>query len=303
MRNIITLALLLLVTSAFAQQKEVLLINKKFSASSFDQLDVATTGGSIRVTGDAGKEASVEVILRPNGNARNAGTDLKKLFEEQYDLELGVQNNKLIAKAKRKSTRGNNPLSVSFVVSVPRKTNTELKTSGGSIALSNLEGNQQFTTSGGSLSIEKVTGNITGTTSGGSIAASDSRGKLALTTSGGSISASNITGDLKAHTSGGSIKLDNTEGTVDASTSGGSITASLNKVTNAVQLRTSGGSVRITLPKGGYNLDLKGTRVNVDKLDNFSGSTKRDALVGTVNGGGHAIAASTSGGTVNLSWQ
>lgn len=321
MRNFITFILLLLFTSVSAQQKEVTLVNKKFTASSIKNLEVQTSGGSIRVNGDAGSEASVEIILNPNGNSRKSGKDLKTIFEEEYDLDLDVRSGKLIAKATRKSSKGNNPLSVSFRISVPAKTATQLKTSGGSIALSNLEGDQDFATSGGSLSIENLKGNITGKTSGGSIKATDCLGKLTLatsggslqlqrlsgnitaTTSGGSITANQIVGTLDARTSGGSIRLDDSEGAISASTSGGSITASLNKVTNPLQLKTSAGSIRLTLPKGGYNLDLRGTRVNADRIDNFSGSVKKEAINGSINGGGYAIAASTSGGTVSLSWQ
>jgi hypothetical protein len=47
-------------------------------------------------------------------------------------------------------------LSISFKVFVPKNTSTDLSTSGGSISLTNLTGEQKFSTSGGSLNIDNV---------------------------------------------------------------------------------------------------------------------------------------------------
>ncbi len=66
---------------------------------------------------------------------------------------------------------------------------TKLRTSGGSISLINLNGEQDFSTSGGSLHVEKMSGKIDGSTSGGSIHVSDSKDEIDLRTSGGSIEA------------------------------------------------------------------------------------------------------------------
>ena len=303
-----------------AQQKNLSYTQKKFSASSIKSLDVSTIGGSIRVDGTTG-EASVEVILNPNGNKFSRSEDLKSVFEKEYDLELGVQGGTLVAKVKRKSGRsGNNPVSVSYVIHVPTKVTSQVKTAGGSITMNNLTGDQNFATSGGSLTLTNLNGNINGRTSGGSITAKSSKGNIQISTSGGSItmeqlngtivaktSGGSITGKqvigkLNASTSGGSVNLQNAEGDIQAATSGGSVTASLTKVTNPVKLSTSAGSINLSLPKGGYDLDLSGNKVNIDNLQNFSGSSKRDKVKGSVNGGGHAVTASTSAGSVNINW-
>jgi DUF4097 and DUF4098 domain-containing protein YvlB len=65
--------------------------------------------------------------------------------------------------------------------------------------------------------------NIDVRTAGGSIKGTDINGKVAARTSGGSIRFGKVTGDLKVHTSGGSIALDDVKGDADAQTSGGSI--------------------------------------------------------------------------------
>lgn len=283
MRYMTTLTFFLLFSYALAQQNDVTYINKSFSAAAIKSIEVQTSGGSIHVEGNNGLEALVEVVLNPNGNQNRSTKDLKTIFEGEYELELEIKNSNLVAKATRKNNRGNNPLSVSFRISVPTKMDTDLKTSGGSIAISNLDGNLSFATSGGSLSIKNVKGNIDGKTSGGSI------------------SASNASGTVNLGTSGGSIQLSGLEGEVNARTSGGSISASFDKVTGPIDLSTSGGSVKIVVPKGGYELNLKGTSVNKPSGD-FVGADKRNSVTGKVNGGGKAINASTSGGSVSLTW-
>jgi len=98
------------------------------------------------------------------------------------------------------------------------------------------------------------------------------------------------------------MNLDNICGELDASTSGGSIKANILKLEGDLSLRTSGGSISTTLPGDlGLDLDLKGNNVVV-QLQNFTGETKRNSVVGSMNGGGHQVSMRTSGGTVRLNW-
>ncbi|SFS92797.1 DUF4097 family beta strand repeat-containing protein [Sphingobacterium wenxiniae] len=317
--SLLTASLILWVSFLVAQQKEVTYVEKDFTASTVQKLEASTSGGSIKVEGGNNSKATVAVILSPNGNSRTKGGDLQTLFEKEYDLELEVKNGVLVAKAKRKNNRGNNPLSVSLRISVPKKIASDINTAGGSITLNNLEGNQNFQTAGGSLTLSQLAGNIKGQTAGGSIRLADSQGDIGVTTaggsirldnirgtisantSGGSITAKDVSGTLTASTSGGSISLDACEGNIQAGTSGGSINASVTKVTKSLQLSTSGGSVRIAVPKGAYDVDLHGSRVDLAGGD-FNGTKTKKSIQGKLNGGGSSITASSSSGSVALSW-
>ncbi len=139
-------------------------------------------------------------------------------------------------------------------------------------------------------------------TSGGSISLMDIEGSANARTSGGRIKVESITGDIDVRTSGGSISLEGINGSVDASTSGGSINAEVTSPNKFIDLRTSGGSITVTVPKGrGYNLDLDGNRVRAD-LENFKGEIEKDEVKGSLNGGGVRIKARTSGGSVRLNY-
>lgn len=322
-RLIILSAFIASYLAAIAQQQDFVLESKTFHSSEIKKLISSSPGGYIHVEGTTDGTAVVEVILNPNGNLlrKNKG-DLKELFEKEYNLDLSVKNTVLTAHAEQKKrfSNSNNSLSVSFRIKVPNSTDTELKTAGGSIKLANLEGNQLFQTSGGSLQLSNLSGQINGKTAGGSIKINDGKGHIILSTSGGSIQLQNISGQAEVKTSGGSIKakqiqgvliaktsggsinLEDCEGALEAHTSGGSINASMKKLTDDLKLSTSAGSINLKLPDAGYNLYLKGSRVNVSNKDRITGNITKKSIKGTFKEGGYAISASTTAGSVNVSF-
>lgn len=311
------------VTTSNDNGNALLLTKKTYPVSSIQAVNVSTSGGSISVMGDANQEASVEMYVNSNKGKKLSKKEIQEIIVEEYDIEIEQRNGVLHAHAKKKSNLSwNNALSISFKIHTGKQTTTEVSTSGGSIQLANLTGKQNFKTSGGSLKIENLKGEINGKTSGGSIKAYNTQGTINLRTSGGSITLENLDGNILASTSGGSITGNQIKGTlnaktsggsinlndlsckINASTSGGSVTVGINKIAGDVQLSTSAGSVNLTLPSNiSADLNLKGSRVNTNGLVNFSGSNKKGKLLGSINGGGTSIYASTSAGNVNLKFQ
>lgn len=301
----------------------ILLTKNTYPVSSVQDLRVSTSGGSIDVAGDATQEAVIEMYVKPNNNRNLSKGEIQEILDRDYEIRIEQRGGTLEAYAKqRNNLNWRNSVSISFKVRTGNKVTTDLTTSGGSIKLVNLSGTQNFKTSGGSLEVENMDGNITGRTSGGGIRAYNSKGTINLSTSGGSIKMEGLNGDIDvstsgggieghsirgsliAKTSGGSIDLENLICSVNASTSGGSLTAVLNELPGEVRLSTSAGSVNLTLPQNtGANLDLKGFNVNVDGLANFQGSNSKGKLNGSINGGGANVQASTSAGSVNLTFR
>lgn len=340
-RNLLILAWALLVSIASQGQseKDKPYVTKNFSNSALNALTVETSGGSISVTGGETSGFRVEMYVRPNNNWNGKQDFSKEEIEdrlEDFDILIGTEGNKVIATAKRKNNGNwnNKGVSIGFKVYTPRKITTNLKTNGGSISMSSLNGEQNFSTSGGSLKVDDLDGIIRGrtsggsieaskcskdivlTTSGGSIRANDLTGNVNLTTSGGSIDLDNLNGDIRAHTSGGSVKGDGIKGKLDAGTSGGSVrlanvSGSLKASTSAgaievsmlslgeyVNLSTSAGSVRVTMPLDkGLDLNLRGSKVSIP-LKNFDGNAEKNRVSGKMNGGGVPVTLSASSGSV-----
>jgi formylmethanofuran dehydrogenase subunit D len=313
---------------------------KSLSAESIEQVKVQTPGGSIVVEAVSPSEARVEVYIRSGKWKENLSKEeIKKRLDEDYELTVTVAEKKLVAIAKNKSKKMNwkNALSISFKVFVAKNISTDLSTSGGSINLTGVSGNQRFITSGGSLTVANVSGKINGTTSGGSISVSNSSDEIELTTSGGSISAANCTGKIKLTTSGGSLKLDELSGDIEANTSGGNIngsniggtlssntsggnihldmlTCSLDAATTGgnisigikelgkyIKLNNSGGNIELEMPKGkGLDIDFSASKINTNGLENFTGRSEKGIMKGTLNGGGIPVALKSTSGNISF---
>jgi hypothetical protein len=329
------------IASRAQDKNEVPFLTKSFANESIKNVEAETSGGSITVMGVPAGQARVEVFVWPNDN-RNSNSmskeEIQKRLDEDYKLTVSVANNKLttIAEAKNKIRNWKHALSISFKIYVPGEVSTELTTSGGSIHLADLTGNQHFTTSGGSLHADKLKGKIKGRTSGGSIHAKDCDDDIDLSTSGGSIEADNCTGKIRLVTSGGSLHLNNLNGVIDATTSGGSVHGELIKgeleahtsggnidleklscslVTSTsggsidveiielgkyAKISNSGGNIDVELPNKGLDLKVKGSKIKTNNLSNFSGSVEDEKLDGKLNGGGVPVTITANSGRVSL---
>jgi len=344
MKKFFFLTLITALSIAVVAQNKEPYMTKSLSSESVKSTEVQTSGGSISVTGVSSTgETKVEVYISSNMGRENtlSKEEIEKRLQK-YDLNISVSNNKLtaIAKPKERNMNWDKGLSISFKVFVLKNISTDLSTSGGSISLANLTGDQKFSTSGGSLHIDNVGGNIDGRTSGGSIEVENSRDDIELTTSGGSIKANNCNGKLRLTTSGGSLDLKDLKGDIKASTSGGSVNGrnisgelithtsggsihlydlacsleasnsgggidiEIKELGKYVKVSNSGGHIDLQLPKNkGVDLDLSGGRIKTDQLGNFDGNIDDNSLQGKLNGGGVPVRVRSSSGRISLAFK
>ena len=208
-----------------------------------------------------------------------------------------------------------------YTVRVPKKSEANLKTDGGSInardvignlkantsggrmIFAHLEGELDGQTSGGAIEVEDCNGPIAVETSGGHIRVAQGRGSLNAQTSGGAIEVRNFTGDTEVRTSGGGLVLEKVAGKLVGKTSGGGIKASIPRpVVGDVKLGTTAGSIDIAVPSdAGLTIDAK-TSVGqvVSTLSIQPAQTNRETLHGTLNGGGKSVRLETSAGNITI---
>jgi hypothetical protein len=279
------------------------------------QLELATSGGNIDVTGYEGKSVEVAfVVSKNNGDVIEMTLDeLQKyasfqIRKEGHTLSIVVDE---IFKSN---------ISVGFIVRTPHQTTCTVSTSGGNLSMDDLTGDQKLETSGGNISLRKINGKCNAETSGGNIELEAIVGESNVSTSGGNIHASSIEGNLNAETSGGNIVVENQKGNTDVSTSGGNIhlagltgsvaarTSGGNvhaenlRIAQGLRLETNGGSIDCKLAKGlGMDLDLNGSDIQVD-LVNFTGTKTSEQVIGKMNGGGIPIRIHSPGGSLELSF-
>lgn len=284
-------------------------VTKTFTVAAGGKLDVATAGGGIRIR--TGGSDQVKVVAHEHiraGSDAEADEVLKGL-----ELTIGQTAAGVSAVAKYPTTQhlwhfGSwPPVQVDFEVVVPARYSVDLRTSGGGIEVSDLEGTALARTSGGSIELGRITGKVEAETSGGSISLAGCEADARMDTSGGSIRSGKIAGRAEIHTSGGSITLDGIGGgALSAHTSGGNVTATFTSApASDCSLSTSGGNVHVRVPPGaGFELDAatSGGSVQVDgvTITLSHGALGKSRVTGRVGSGGPALKLRSSGGNVRL---
>lgn len=261
-------------------------VTKSFNVTSGGALTMNVERASIEVATHKSETIDIKVIL----NARTPSESKAEDIFDDYKMDFKHTGGDLDIEAEWLGSRGffskGNKLRVQFKITVPEKYDLDLKTSGGSIEVSDIDGEVKVKTSGGSLKLESVKGNLQGHTSGGSI----SIGK--------------VEGEVKVRTSGGSISVDEVMGTIDASTSGGSVSAYISKQPDGdCTLKTSGGSVTVKLSRDiKVDVDAKTSGGSVSSEFTVEGRNEKHhrTLTGKINGGGPLLYLRTSGGGIRI---
>jgi len=299
----------LLCAAPFALQAKInRTVEKTFAVQPGGTLHVATGGGGIKVS--AGSDNAVKVTVKER---IDASTDAEAdAILQHLTLTLEQQGNDVTAIAKYEGDESSSwfhwgsrqPVQCEFEVVVPATYNTDLKTSGGGIAVGDLTGAVVANTSGGGLEFGRITGTIDGHTSGGGISVAGCTGDVNLHTSGGGIHLGPISGNADVHTSGGGITIKEIAGVVRAHTSGGPIEASFTgPLKGDCELETSGGGITVRVdPKSDFNLDARtsGGGVSCKLPVTVQGEIKPGRLSGKVNAGGHELKLRSSGGGIRV---
>jgi len=298
-------------------------LNKRFTVEPGGQLVVDVDFGSIELTTHATGEVVVDVWRKVT---RKNKADEEE-FLRDHPVTFSQDGNTVTVRCRRKgvggwSWGGRSRMEGKYTITVPAQFDAQLKTSAGSIAVSDLAGEVKANTSGGGLRFAHLRGPLDGGTSGGGIHVSDCGGNLKIHTSGGGIDVSGGSGSLDGHTSGGSVvvkgfegdarvgtsggglTIENVIGPVEGSTSGGSVSAVLSSpLEGDVRLSSSAGEVTVVVPEdAAFDLDASTSagRVSTDLPVTVVGKVERDHLKGTVNGGGESVVLRSSAGSIHL---
>ncbi len=297
-----------LATPLALSAKIIRTVEKTFTVQAGGNLKAATQGGDITIQTSDRPEVHILVkqVIRASTD-READEILTKLT-----LTLEQTGNDVTAESKYEKRNGGSwfgiwpPVSVSFVITVPKNFNLNLGTSGGDIAVASLNGNVRARTSGGDLEFARIDGDIDAGTSGGNITLQEGTARAQLNTSGGDIEIDRAGGPTDVSTSGGNIRINSVAQLISATTSGGDVHAAITEpLKQDTLLSTSGGNVIVEVVKGaGFQLDAStsGGDVNASGLTITieKGGTGKSRLTGSVNGGGPVLKLRSSGGDVTV---
>jgi DUF4097 and DUF4098 domain-containing protein YvlB len=272
-------------------------VNNTFAVEPGGTLDLEATNGSITVTGGDRGEVVVEETIRFEDASRE---DVTEYLDENPTTYEQANNTVRIRGPETNGGSwwgGGDDVQYSYRVQLPRRFNATLRTSGGSLSVTDLEGTVQGETAGGSVTTERITGDVDVRTAGGSLTLRGIEGRVQGRTAGGSIEVSDVAGTLNVRTAGGSIRVTEVGDSVTAKTAGGSVY--VERVDGAVAARTSGGDVSVRGASGNVQAETSGGDI---ALRDLGGRVSAETSGGDIEGDNlrGAVDARTSAGDVEL---
>jgi DUF4097 and DUF4098 domain-containing protein YvlB len=244
------------------QAKYEITIERQTPLPDGSTLVAKTSHGSVTVTGADVAECTVIAEICGRAPTKEEAQELA----EQVEIEFEAVGKTMTVKADKPKTGNNRSISISYTITVPKRTHLECsssygaikvtdidgnvsgKTSSGSITVENIEGSANLDTSYGSVTCRHITGdNIVATSSSGSINAEDIKGSSQLSTSYGQVTCRDMSeGDLRLKSSSGTITVTNASfGDCEAHTSYGSVVCET-LTGDSIKLHSSSGSIKVT---------------------------------------------------------
>ncbi|HEX2062647.1 MAG TPA: hypothetical protein VHK90_18040 [Thermoanaerobaculia bacterium] len=315
MRRLAILLALTLAIPAFAAEDT---IRKGFNVADGGTLQLTAGLGNVTIV-TGGDGVAIEIVRTAHGRSAE-----ERMREHQIDIRQSGNDVIIDGRLERDWFEWSvwNEYKVQWNIRVPDRYNVNVRTSGGSVKLDDLDGKADIATSGGSITTGRIAQEanlrssggsirvagggsmVNAVTSGGSISIGDTGGDVVAKTSGGGITLSRVNGKVSARTSGGSIEIEDATGAVDAHTSGGSIRARLSRQPQEdSELATSGGGVTVSIAGGiGVDVDARasGGGVSSDLPITVQGTQERDELRGRIGNGGPRLYLRSSGGGIRL---
>jgi DUF4097 and DUF4098 domain-containing protein YvlB/predicted Ser/Thr protein kinase len=268
------------------------MFSKSFSVGLGGNLKMNVDRGSVHITGSDQNTVEVQADRKVT---RASDAEAAEILKEEHLVLKRTGNEISITTSEPSSLRNHSflgwmsgpNLTVHYEITVPRKFDVQVKTSGGDIQIASLQGSADVKTEGGGLDFDDIEGRVKGQTEGGGIRAVSCRNELLIQTQGGGITIEQFTGSR-----------------VQATTEGGSISAGFDAAPTAdCELRTEGGSVTARLPNGAaVTLDAHtdGGSVRTDLPVQVEGQFHNSTLKGTINGGGPLLKLATEGGNIEV---
>ncbi|MBI2212930.1 MAG: DUF4097 family beta strand repeat protein [Acidobacteria bacterium] len=289
----------MIVAAAIGAEALAPLQERKFDVSAGQTLEIdLETGGSIRITGADANVVVVKSIARGN----NAG---------EFDLRVERTKNGVSIESEYEGSRRHWSGGVDLDITVPRRFNVELETTGGGITIQGVDGELEGSTMGGALDLKNVKGTVKMSTMGGGITLTDSEVDGELSTMGGRVVFRNVKGDVKGSSMGGDVVYDNVTRSngatsnkpVEISTMGGDI--SVESAPAGANVSTMGGDIEIASAAGRVKAKTMGGTIEIQALDGGGVATTMGGdvevrMVGDPSAGDRSVELESMGGDITL---
>src|SRR6266699_1600817 len=185
-------------------------IEKEFQVSTEGKLIVQADRGSIEVSSDARDKVHVRVFRHVKGGSQAQADEL--FGNHDVTFRQDGNNVSLIGRNKKDRFRFGSirqpSLQVRYEISIPKRFDVDLNTSGGDILIANAGGDLVARTSSGSIKVQRARGKVEASNSGGDIQVDEADKDVVASTSSGSITFKTVQGGVQAKNSGGDITIE-----------------------------------------------------------------------------------------------
>ncbi len=273
-------------------------------AQGIEAIDVDTLFGSVTVTGAETDDCRVEAKL----TARAPSEEEAIQIAEQTKIVIEPDGATLKIFVEHPHLKNNRSVGVSFDIAMPKSVAAEVRSSFGSVTISDIEANVKADTSFASVNCSNVTGEVDLKTSYGSINCENiESGLVRAHTSFSSITCRDVTAPVDLKTSYGTINCrDLTSTEIKAHSSFGSVDIECSDQTDSepqADVSTSYGSIKFKTPSNfSGTVDAKTSFGSIETLlpVTISGEISKDRVSGTVGTGNGRLKLETSFGSIKI---
>jgi DUF4097 and DUF4098 domain-containing protein YvlB len=274
---------------------------RALSFSGVPSVSVSTGSGYVHVY--PGQDGQLHVIGRVHSRPGWFGGDPEARVREIVAAPPIVQSGNIITLGQSHDSEALRNVSIDYEITTPAQTTLKANSGSGSLEIGGILGAVTARSGSGSIHGDNVGGNSSFSTGSGSIRAEHVHGAATANTGSGHIDLSLASaGDVQARTGSGGIRLSGINGGLRATTGSGSIEVDGNP-TSEWRLETGSGGVRLkTDPRAHFTLNAStgSGGVHVEQPIVMQGSLDKHHVIGTVNGGGPTVRASTGSGSINI---
>jgi hypothetical protein len=292
-------ALTLTATAAYAAEGN---FEKTLIVSAAPNLSVATGSGYVHIY--SGADNQVHIIGRVHVRAGLLDGDAEaKLRQIVADPPIKQMGATITVGAQHDQSSLFHNVSIDYEVTTPSGTTLKAETGSGDLEIGGIEGAVIAETGSGEMKVDNIGANARLETGSGSIHANNVHGAATLQTGSGNLDLDlSGAGDVKAQTGSGSIRVHGVSGGLRAEAGSGNIDVAGNP-TGEWRMESGSGSITAQVgsaAKFNLNAETGSGSIHIDQPVLMQGSLNRQHVVGTVNGGGPTLRATTGSGNITI---
>ncbi|MEP7346306.1 MAG: M56 family metallopeptidase [Gemmatimonadaceae bacterium] len=269
--------------------------------STFERTLRASPGEQIRLDLRSGGTVTIHAHDEPNVRLRATldGTNWRETDVSFERITGGVR-----LEARQEQSRRESSTSHRFEVWVPRRFDVDIRSAGGGIAITDLEGEFVGHTGGGPIEIERTKGRSSLSTGGGNIRVTDSELRGTVSTGGGTVLLSNVRGGLRASSGSGPVIYADNPDAKDTIREGEEVASRRSSqsagVTGSLDgLSIGADKIRVTDDVGRLHISKAGGRITLDRAPR-GGTLHTGGGNIRVGGSSGLLSVNTGGGSIEL---